>query len=503
MLVAQTGEKNPLDLPANQAQFVPVMLEAAAPPAAAAPPMGAAGPPKTDVSAGLVLVLSSADGKNLQPYVKWIELAPYLPDDLFEISPPTYRNGRLSFSVGLKDSRYVQELGLAQEPVKIQWDRQALPSGITSGRFEEELGPEKLAPELSAMIPESADWPIYVQLHIDGYPRALVSQFERDLSGGVKQNNWKRDRKPAVQISKLVLNHEKLIYEFIPHENWLPFLARTEPPEGFSLAKPRKRTETTPIYSRLTTQLDAGVTFDLQADVRPTYFADGAAVLINIDGQEAYRLGFDRAVDVSLAGIEGGGLKLENHVSDWSNLKLPIHVEPNQDRRAEISAEISEGAAQADFSRQRMTLVLDRNPPQVKDVEAEPRTVNPIGRPRIKLRCQASDSAPGSGIERVEFIVGLDQNGNNQLDPMVERQPPVVATGEGPIYEAELTLADERIGTYLVEAVAIDRAGHRSAAPTLGWFQTKIPPPPVRERGTFRDLAEKDDDPAISKKGKK
>jgi hypothetical protein len=501
MLVAQTGEKTPLELAANQTQFVPLLLEAAAPPAAAAPPMGAAGPPKADVSAGLVLVLSSADGKDLQPYVKWIELVPYLPDDLLEIRRPAYRNGRLSFSVGLKDARLADELGLAQQPVKIQWDRQALPAGVGEGKFETLLDTENREPELWAMVPESAAWPLYIQLHIDDYPRALVSQFDWDRSSGLKQDNWKRDRLPAVHIGKLGLSHAKTVYEFLPQESWLPFPAPVaQPPEGFRFL-PRKRSETSPIFAAIGTQQEIPVTVDLQTDVAPTYFADGAAVVLNVAGQEMYRFGFDRQVVVSLAGLDGGGLKLENQVSDWTNLRLPIRVEPNQDRRVEIAAEISEGAARSDVSRHRVTLVLDRNAPQVTPADAQPAAVNPATKPRILLRCQANDGASGSGVEHVEFVVGFDQNGNNKLDE-TERQPPWPASGEGQFYQAEIGLTDDKKeGIYLVEAVATARAGHRAAAPSLGWFQTRIPPPAAKNRSSFSDSVGNDNDGPGGKQG--
>jgi hypothetical protein len=487
MLIAQTGEKG-LRLPANQLQPVAIPLEPVAPPPMPGAP-GAA-PAKADISNGLVLVLSSADGKELQPFVKWIELATYLPDDLLEIRRPELRNGRLSFVVGLKDERLANELGLAQRPLVIQWERQALPPGIADGQLRAELSSDNREPELWAQLPAGTRWPLVVQLHIDDYPRALVSELEPDLSGGLKLNNWKRDRAPAVQIGKLGLF--KTIYEIQPHENWLPFPAAAAIPEGVTVVR-RQRTDVGPIYAKIDVQQEIPVTVDLQADLGTKDFAEGAFLRLAAGSQEVQGLGFDRRVEVWLTGVEGGAIKLDNRVSDWLNLPVPIRIPAAEDRRVEIVAEISEGTALTEASRQRLTVVFDRNPPQVRPARAEPSVVNPSTKPQIMLSCEAADGE-GSGIDRVEFVVGFDQNGNQRLEEM-ERQPAAPAALAGRLYQAEIGLVDsKKEGTYLVEAIAVDRAGHRAAAPMLGSFEARIPPQGSKtNRSTFGGSKEKDE----------
>ena len=79
------------------------------------------------------------------------------------------------------------------------------------------------------------------------------------------------------------------------------------------------------------------------------------------------------------------------------------------------------------------------------------------------MNCHADDGE-GSGVAKVEFVVGFDLNSNDQLDKE-ERRPPIAAVkaAEG-TYAAEYLLPNdlpsERL---LIEATAIDNVQHTSA----------------------------------------
>jgi hypothetical protein len=499
-LLAQTADKVVIELPADDTKFVELPLEAVAPPPRAAPTTGA--PPADDGISGLLLVLTSADGKEYPPYVKWIELAPRVPNDVFEIKSPTYRelDRRLSFRVGLV--READELERGQQPIEIKWDQRALPAGMQDGKFEAQLSAEDRTPELSAIVPENARWPLFVQLHIDGYPRALVAELVLDSSGGVKLNNWKRDRAPAVQLSRVGLSHLKTAYEIQPPMKWLPFPAvQAQPAEN---RPQRQRSDEEPIYAKLEGPLSqVPLTIDLQSDAAARDFTRGGALRLLVGNKES-TFAADRQVNMWLTGIEGGALKLDNQATDWLNREFSIPVEAGRDHRVEIVAEFVKNGVRYDpaTSRQQLTLVLDRNPPKITAFGLSPGTVNPLIKQRVTLSCRASDGNDGSGVEQVEFLVGLDANENGKLDPPLEIATPWLAEAAGNVYQAdvEVTLPPEKQrGVFVVDAIVTDRVKNRAAVPALGSFRAEIPLPTPKNRSSYGKDKAKDEPPPAKK----
>src|SRR5262249_28758945 len=165
------NEKEPFLLPAGSAPVkVPLAAIAPPPPAAGSTAPAANADNSNDITGGLLLVVTSADGKS-KPYFKWIELQMLQPDDLLAIKDPTYREGKLTFRVELKDPKLIDEMGLAKQPLKLTWEPQALPTEIREPTKEVLLtASDKQGAMFSAIVPPSVRWPLFVQLHVDGDP---------------------------------------------------------------------------------------------------------------------------------------------------------------------------------------------------------------------------------------------------------------------------------------------------------------------------------------------
>src|SRR5262249_43726520 len=203
-LIAQSNEKEPLLLTTSSAP-VKVPLAAAAAAASPMPPGGAAAnaPKGEDITGGLLLVLTSADGKG-KPFFKWIELQMLQPDDLLEIKEPRYRDDKLSFRVGLKDPRLVEEMGLAKQPLTIVWDGQSLPRAVREATKEAQIASGgATTAEFSATVDSATiRWPIYIQLYVDRDPRGLVSSLDRQRDSLVLAN-LKENQSPVVHTWRL------------------------------------------------------------------------------------------------------------------------------------------------------------------------------------------------------------------------------------------------------------------------------------------------------------
>ena len=90
------------------------------------------------------------------------------------------------------------------------------------------------------------------------------------------------------------------------------------------------------------------------------------------------------------------------------------------------------GSLQSDYGPDVVRLILDRTPPVIGQLIGEklpPRpttTPNVAPQSRLVMNCHADDGE-GSGVAKVEFIVGFDLNSNDQLDKE-ERRPPIAAS---------------------------------------------------------------------------
>jgi hypothetical protein len=254
---------------------------------------------------------------------------------------------------------------------------------------------------------------------------------------------------------------------FGPTANWLAFPSPAATAGGAPLRDPGQ-----PVLIRVdektpTVRLD----LDFGADVAPKYFGEGAAVRVAVP-QQRRDFFADRHIAVRLLGIDGGGLRMNSDVSDFVNVELqPIDVK--QDMRINLVADVvgeKVGFSTSEVGPDVIPLVLDRTPPalsQPSAVATPPRPATTPGAPQqswLVMQCSAHDGE-GSGVAKVEFVVGFDLNSNDRLDE-TERRPPIeaVRAAEG-VYAAEYPLPSNLPGEHLVvEATASDNVGHISPA---------------------------------------
>lgn len=471
-LIAQTNEKEPFLLPAGSVP-VKVPLAAIAPPApAASANPSTANPDKSnDLTGGLLLVVTSADGKS-KPHFKWIELQMLQPDDLLVIKPPTYREGKLTFRVELKDAKLIEEMGLTKQPLKLTWETQALPADVREPTKEGLLtASDNPGATFSATVPPTVRWPLYLQLHVDGDPRGLVARLDRQ-NDSLLLTNLKENRPPDIHIwrvgataSRVGAPPERQQYLLRPPQPWLAFPAAGAIAEGLPELQRGQSVLVRIDRNAATARLDVS----LGADVAARYIADGARIRVSAEGQPQ-EFATERQIAVRLTGIEAGLLQLQCDASDFVRIEFgPIDVP--QDKRLEIIAEIfgqSPGVAASEYGTSSTTFILDRTPPTVGQLQAEkipPRAVANQPAPiqtEIGVRCRAEDGE-GSGIAKVEFVAGFDQNNNGQLDGM-ERRPPVAGVRQADgSHAAEFIIPGEPpLFPLLVEAAAIDNVQHRS-----------------------------------------
>src|SRR6478736_4492263 len=140
-------------------------------------------------------------------------------------------------------------------------------------------------------------------------------------------------------------------------------------------------------------------------------------------------------------------------------------------RRIGLTAEItgdSTGVNASEFATSRTIFILDRTPPAIGQLQADripPRAAPVAGTPLqtdVVLRCRADDGE-GSGIAKVEFVVGFDQNKNGRLDD-AERRPAIAGIKQSDgTYAAEFVITGEAPSDQLlVEASATDNVQQRS-----------------------------------------
>jgi hypothetical protein len=470
LLIAQTNEKEPVSLPANGASSARLALTAVAPPPTATP---AANPPPIgeDVTGGLLLVVQSAEGKG-NPYFKWIELQMLQPDDLLAIKEPRYREGELSFRVELKDTKLIDEMGLAKESLKLAWEGQSLPREVREPtKLAEILASDTQGAIFSAKVSAAVPWPLTVQLHVDRDPRGLVALLDR-RGDSITLTNWKENRPPSLHIwragataNRLNAPAERIAYLRRPLQQFLAYPAAAALTEGLT-----ERPLTMPIFVRVDPRdAIAGLDASLGTDAAPKYFADGARLRLTADGQTK-EFATERQVSVRGSIIEGGLLQVQCEAGDFTRIEFgPIDVP--QDKRIELTADV-EGdrlrASSAEYAHDSVAYILDRTPPIVSELSI--RKLNPPAAPpaglqietTVRVRCRADDGA-GSGINKVEMVLGFDMNRNTRLDE-AERRPKITATRQSDgYYSTDITLKGEMPSDLLLaEAIATDNVQYAS-----------------------------------------
>jgi hypothetical protein len=449
------------------------------------------------VTAGLVLILTSQGGSR-RPAVQWIELAVPDPDDWLAAERPEQREGTLSVRVGLKDAALSAELGLESQPLSLVWDRRALPDEVRErSPLERQLTADGRPVLFTTNLSPAVPWPLYLALHADGYPRALLLRVDRTLDQ-LTMTNWKQNRPAAVVITGLKATAGRpgpqartAACAFWPSQPWLP-LPAAPLEEGVVL-----RPAGTPLLVRVEEDApQVRLEADLGAEIASRYFAAGCQIRLEAAGQ-IHDLATGRRVRVLWRGVGEAGFELASEVGDWQRLPLGTWEVPEDQRIDVVARVVGEGGGPPPLpaSEDRAVVILDRTPPAVRQLTAEA-VPTPLGttaplKPRVRFRCRADDGL-GSGIDKVEFAAGFDALlKNSRLDPE-ERigEPlsvPASAARDG-WFEATLELPGEiPPQPLLVEARALDRVGFASRTERASLVVRK----PGGDRATFGQGSEK------------
>jgi flagellar basal body-associated protein FliL len=363
-VVAETTDKRPLILPHKDSPAIAVNLEmkgaAGANPAVAAPIPTA----NVDVTGGLICVISNVDNPT-ERFVRWLDLRPYAPHELYKIGQFQFDGSQLSFQVRLNSDDLATGMQIEANPLKVVWDRSDRRLGQPTS-FEAELPPGKLLAQFQGDVP-AAVRSVLLPLHIDGYPRAIVYRLQLNESSITSAIDVKQDTLAGVHVGRLT--HEKQMFLIQkPGSHFTLLTAPEEPPDlivrtllrGSDQPSATIKLDSRPAKQRLL--------FDLQADVTAATFARGASIEIGLEGQEPIRrLYHDRDIRVQLMSTASGGvLTFFTSVDDFRNLPLVVDTDPEDDTRASLLTAVRGNAdLSAPDAIHSLPIIFDRKPPEI------------------------------------------------------------------------------------------------------------------------------------------
>jgi hypothetical protein len=370
-VLATSPEKTPLVLPSAGSPLVPVTLEMKSAPADPANP--AAGSVPLDATTGLLCVITNVD-KPSERFIKWLDLVPYAPHELFAIPERdiSFVNGVLSFKVVLFAAEAAAGMRLDQ-PLKVVWDR----TGTRLGNpplLEATINPQTLTATFKAEIPPETRQDVILRLNIDGYPRALIHGLQLDDKIQVVSNkNLKRDPLSGLHLGRLT--HDKTMFliqssdavytpssppETVPPDLKIKTLRREDRSlAGIRLDNPSSRQR---------------MTADLQADVHPSFFSSGGWIELGYDGEEPkFRFLQDRDIRIQLTSISPErGLTLHTTIQDFTDLDVSTEAAPPDDTRKRLSAALRGDAdLSSDSAVHAQAIVFDRKTPRIVNAELQ------------------------------------------------------------------------------------------------------------------------------------
>lgn len=405
-VIAESNEKTPILLPSKNSPAIAVNLEmkGSVPAAAGAPP---AQPPSIDVTGGLICVISNVD-KPSERFVRWLDLRPYAPHELYKIGQFQYDGSQLSFQVRLISDDLAAGMQIEASPLKAVWDRSDRRLGQPTS-FEAEIPPGKLVAQFQGDVPGNLR-SMLLPLHIDGYPRAIVYRLQLTDTAITAALDVKQDTLAGVHIGRLT--HEKQMFLIQkPGSHFTPLTAPEEPPD--LIVQTLLRGSDHPFAA---IKLDRRPTkqqllFDLQADVTAAAFAKGASIEIGLEGQEPIRrLYHDRDIRVNLLSTTSTGVfTFHTSVDDFRKVPLVVDTDPEDDTRASLLAVVRGNTdLAAPEGLHSLPVIFDRKPPEVLRAALQtPRiVVNPKKEltPPIVVDCQASD---GNGVGLQSITISM------------------------------------------------------------------------------------------------
>ncbi len=429
-VVAETAEKTPLLLPFKNSPAVAVNLEMKD--AVAANPVGAAPSPpaNVDVTGGLICIISNVDNPT-ERFVRWLDLRPYAPHELYKIGQFQFDGSQLSFQVRLNSDDLATGMQIEANPLKVVWDRSDRRLGQPTS-FEAELLPGKLFVKFQGDVP-SAVRSLLLPLHIDGYPRAIVYRLQLNDSSITSAIDAKQDSLAGLHVGRLT--HEKQMFLVNkPGSHFTPLTAPEEPPDllvrtllrGSDQPAATIKLDSRPAKQRLL--------FDLQADVTAAAFAKGASIEIGLEGQEPIRrIYHDRDIRVQLLSAASSGvLTFFTRVDDFRNLPLVVDTDPEGDTRASLLTAVRGNAdISAPDAIHSLPIIFDRKPPEVVRAALQTKRIVVNAKkeltPPIVIDGQVTD---GNGVGMQSITVSMTAKPGAK--PIGDGKPVVLAAVSNP-----------------------------------------------------------------------
>ncbi|MCE9527091.1 MAG: hypothetical protein K8R36_13675 [Planctomycetales bacterium] len=432
----------------------------AAPDAAAgAPPPMSAAPSKTDVTQGLLCLLTNLDNP-AERWLKWIELNPLQPKDYLDaeigydlMKERIFVNLRPKLLPGESQPKpeEVLPIGLAEKPIAIVWDTTGeLPDG--SERNDHALfdGGKPSASLYAAVPPDVKERKQrIVRLTVDGYPRAFVYAVDCTMA------KLGEDLKPARQHVRInSVESPDFLKTFYFSSAVMP---KDPPPPAPGAKKPvlleAGEAATIPAPCKvLKVQFEVDVPKDaFQLSDRD----DLVEVGLDVEGADRKRFYADRQMTTRLVAVGPQGLlTLDTEVRDYS-----IELDPGglQNKRFQLTAQLVLAGSHVQGAR--VPVVLDGLPPDIKSFNTTSDASQKIvPGEKFVARLNVADL---SGIAQVEFGFDLNQSGDLEKDEAKIlpglAQPPADDT-----WSLELSTKDLPPGPNFLMARATDRVGFQS-----------------------------------------
>ncbi|WP_254509714.1 hypothetical protein [Anatilimnocola floriformis] len=427
-VVAETNAKTPLVLPHKDSPAIAVNLDMKNAPSPS--PDGTTPAASVDVTGGLICVITNVDNPN-ERFVRWLDLRPYAPHELYKVGQFKYDGSSLGFQVRLISHDLATGMQIEANPLKVIWDRSDRRLGPPTS-FEAELPPGKLVAQFQGDVP-SAVKSVLLPLHIDGYPRAIVYRLQLNDSGVTSAIDVKQDTLAGVHIGQLT--HDKQMFLVPkPGSHFTLVTAPENPPDLVVQTLLRGSDHPFAAIKLDSRPAKQRVTFDLQADITAAAFAKGAAIEIGLEGQEPIRrIYHDRDIQVQLKSTASGGvLTFFTNVDDFHNVPLVVDTDPEDDTRANLLAVVR---GNSDLSSpdalHSLPIIFDRKPPQIVKASLQTKRIVVNAKkeltPPIMIDGQVSD---GNGVGVASISVSMAARPGAK--PIGDGKPVVLAILDNP-----------------------------------------------------------------------
>ena len=379
----EVDQPQPLDLTAAKAETDP--------PAATAPAMVSPAGDGTDVSAGLVCVIT--DEQSGKVWIEWLEVQPRSPRDYVQVESD-FLNQTLSVRFKPIPGELPEGFS-AKDPIAVRWDTAELMERLSATALnpvDAIRGPNDDARVYCEGVQRRPGTTVTLRLDVDGYPRAFLQRIDLGAFG----RGDDQDQHSRIQLASLSMEGFDKTYVSIPRP-----IVDEEAPQEVRLRRDA------PAYFRATDKpipLQVGFQVDAPAqEFGPGDLDDYVQIWLERSsggnrsasnyGSQGLRFRATRSRTTRMAPFKiPGQMVLKTSVSDF---QVPLGVQGNQGAFRIVGQLVVDGVAKKEHSFQQ-DIVFDATPPEVQTISAPPRVA--LGKP-IRVDMLINDQSAA----RVDF----------------------------------------------------------------------------------------------------